>query len=203
MATGIFGVCAFATDKTSTQATDWVTSKLGTKLGDGDCVGLIKAYYTFLGETPVSCNAISYSYIALPDGWTRTQGGIPQNGDILIYNNGTAGHVAVYNSASDISYHQNWSGQKFVVTVNGYLWDNYYWGCIHPNFSDSTLTTDNDTAVNENVTEDSGEVLLTQTGLGDTDTSNSVFETIAACVNALKALIASFTMIYNLFSGIL
>ena len=80
--------------------------------------------------------ARTFATAPLPEGWTRTQGGVPQKGDILIYTNDSAGHVGIYESDYS-TYHQNWSGMKYVIQYTGYYTWESYWGCIHPNFSDS------------------------------------------------------------------
>lgn len=51
-------------------------------------------------------NGGDYSSNALPAGWTRTAGGQPQKGDILVYKNKGVGHVAIYES-DYVTYHQN------------------------------------------------------------------------------------------------
>ena len=129
-----FALNASATSKSSDEAVAWVRSNLGKSFGTGYCVDLICAYYEFLGESPYLIPASSYITVTLPAGWTRTQGGVPQKGDILIYTNSEIGHVAIYESDYS-TYHQNWSNQHYVTNYTGhYTWKNY-WGCIHPNFS--------------------------------------------------------------------
>ena len=129
-----FALNASATSKSSDEAIEWVKSNLGNTFGTGYCVDLIRAYYQFLGESSSLIPASSYITVTLPEGWTRTQGGIPQKGDILIYTNTEIGHVAIYESDYS-TYHQNWSNQLYVTNYTGYYaWKNY-WGCIHPNFN--------------------------------------------------------------------
>ncbi|MBQ6544096.1 MAG: CHAP domain-containing protein [Clostridia bacterium] len=138
MLTGALNINAFATDVSSDEAVAWVKSNLGRRFGGGWCVDLIEAYYEFLGETPNDIAARNYAGVDLPEGWTRTKGGIPQKGDILIYTNGYNGHVGIYESDYS-TYHQNWSGCMYVVNYGGlYSW-RQYWGCIHPNFSDDPV----------------------------------------------------------------
>ena len=65
--------------KTAEEAVAWVQSYEGQGIDyDGSygnqCVDLIKAYYDYLGETPVRGNADTYAYNALPEGWQRIQG---------------------------------------------------------------------------------------------------------------------------------
>ncbi|MBR3438701.1 MAG: hypothetical protein IKH13_04295 [Clostridia bacterium] len=135
----LFALNASATSKSSDEAIDWVKSNLGKTFGTGYCVDLICAYYNFLGESSYLIPASSYITVTLPAGWTRTQGGIPQKGDILIYTNSEIGHVAIYESDYS-TYHQNWSNQLYVTNYTGYYtWKNY-WGCIHPNFSGVSST---------------------------------------------------------------
>ncbi|MBR5112338.1 MAG: CHAP domain-containing protein [Clostridia bacterium] len=135
MLSGVFAVNASATSVTSDEAVAWVKSNLGHRFGGGYCVDLIEAYYQFLGEAPNDIAGRSYASVTLPKGWTRTKGGIPQKGDILIYTNGYYGHVGIYESDYS-TYHQNWSGCMYTVQYTGlYSW-RCYWGCIHPNFGD-------------------------------------------------------------------
>ncbi|MBQ6264802.1 MAG: CHAP domain-containing protein [Clostridia bacterium] len=140
-----FALNVSATSKSSDEAIDWVKSNLGNTFGTGYCVDLICAYYQFLGESSYLIPASSYITVNLPAGWTRTQGGIPQKGDILIYTNSEIGHVAIYESDYS-TYHQNWSNQLYVTNYTGYYaWKNY-WGCIHPNFEGVSATSQTGTA---------------------------------------------------------
>ena len=138
---GGMSITANATSKTSDEAISWVKSQLGKTVGSGQCVALINSYYSFLGVSPVSGNGCDYATNSLPSGWTRTKGGTPQKGDILVYNANSSnpyGHVGIYEG--DYShYHQNVSGQ-YVECITGWKYNgftNSYWGCIHPNFSGS------------------------------------------------------------------
>lgn len=130
------GTCVFATSVTSADAINWAKSCLGQKFGNGYCVDFVSAYYEYLGEKAPLGVAATFATAPLPEGWTRTQGGVPQKGDILIYTNDSAGHVGIYESDYS-TYHQNWSGMKYVIQYTGYYTWESYWGCIHPNFSDS------------------------------------------------------------------
>ena len=134
-----FALNASATSKSSDDAITWVKSNLGKTFGTGYCVDLICAYYEYLGENSYLIPASSYITAPLPAGWTRTQGGIPQKGDILIYTNSEIGHVAIYESDYS-TYHQNWSGQLYVTNYTGHYTWRSYWGCIHPNFSGVSST---------------------------------------------------------------
>lgn len=218
MLAGAFSVCSFATDKSSVEAINWVKSQLGNTLGSGDCVGLVRAYYSYLGVTPHSGNAISYSTVELPEGWTRTQGGTPQNGDIIIYNNGTAGHVGIYNASEGVSYHQNWSGKHYVTTVNGYVWANYYWGCIHPTFTDdsseSNTTTSETTTTLLSADSDNNDTSFPKTDTADlsADTNpdlliagndtNSISDTVAMIIAFIKTVIQGIQVIYTLIAAL-
>ena len=140
-------ITASAVSKSANEAINWCASKVGQSLDyDGaygaQCVDLIMYYYQFLGVSGGGGNACDYTSNALPSGFTRTAGGKPQKGDILIYTGGY-GHVAIYDS-DNVSYHQNWNGQ-YVQRVERYYGNSVwvqsegvtktYWGCIHPNFS--------------------------------------------------------------------
>ncbi len=131
---------ASATSKTAQEAISWVKSKLNTQVNGGECVGLIKAYYEYLGVSPVSGDGKDYAINSRPAGWSRVQGGTPQLGDILVYsgsNSNPYGHVAIYESARS-TYHQNYANNRTVqhvtnVSYNGFT--NPYWGYIRPNWS--------------------------------------------------------------------
>ena len=131
--------------KTADDAINWVRSLNGQPVGSGECVALIKAYYSYLGQTSPGGNGADYSWNQLPAGWQRLQNVQPQKGDILVYSGNGAnpyGHVAIYESDYS-TWHQNFAGQRKVVNVtniryNGF--DNQYWGVIRPDFSSATPT---------------------------------------------------------------
>ena len=130
---------------TADEAIGWVQSQVGRAIdNDGmfgaQCVDLIQAYYSYLGVTPASGNGVDYATNALPAGWTRIQGAVPQKGDILVYSGSTGnplGHVAIFESTW-VTYHQNFNNQQYVqkitnIAYNGFT--NPYWGVIRPNFT--------------------------------------------------------------------
>ena len=132
--------------KTADDAINWVKSLEGQPVGNGECVALIVAYYSYLGQTSPGGNGADYSWKEpLPAGWQRLQNAQPQKGDILVYSGNGAnpyGHVAIYESDYS-TWHQNYSYQRKVVHVtnvryNGF--DNPYWGVIRPDFSSATPT---------------------------------------------------------------
>lgn len=131
--------------KTADDAINWVRSLNGQPVGSGECVALIKAYYSYLGQTSPGGNGADYSWNQLPAGWQRLQNVQPQKGDILVYSGNNAnpyGHVAIYESDYS-TWHQNFASQRKVVNVtniryNGF--DNQYWGVIRPDFSSATPT---------------------------------------------------------------
>lgn len=125
------------------RALNWCNSKVGRTVGNGQCVALIKEYYTFLGVSPVSGNAKDYTTNSLPQNWTRVKGGTPQPGDILVYTGAKYGHVAIY-AGGTVSYHQNMNGQ-YVEKKTDWPYNNSwysksekgtksYWGYIRPCF---------------------------------------------------------------------
>lgn len=71
--------------KTADDAINWVRSLEGQPVGSGECVALIKAYYSYLGQTSPGGNGADYSWNQLPAGWHRLQNAQPQKGDILVY----------------------------------------------------------------------------------------------------------------------
>ena len=131
--------------KTADDAINWVRSLNGQTVGSGECVALIKAYYSYLGQTSPGGDGKDYSWNQLPAGWQRLQNAQPQKGDILVYSGNGAnpyGHVAIYESDYS-TWHQNFASQRKVVNVtniryNGF--DNRYWGVIRPDFSSATPT---------------------------------------------------------------
>ena len=133
--------------KTADDAINWVKSLEGQPVGSGECVALIKAYYSYLGQTSPGGNGADYSWNQLPAGWQRLQNVQPQKGDILVYsgnNKNPYGHVAIYESDYS-TWHQNFDSQRKVVNVtniryNGF--DNPYWGVIRPDFGSAVFKPD-------------------------------------------------------------
>ncbi len=131
------------------KAIAWAKSQVGKAIDyDGaygaQCVDLIKAYYKYLGVSPVTGNGCDYATNSLPSGWTRTKGATPQKGDVLVFTGGSGGygHVAIYESNYS-TYHQNYHGQ-YVENITSYYATPgstlTYWGVIRPNFSSITPT---------------------------------------------------------------
>jgi len=131
--------------KTADDAINWVRSLNGQPVGSGECVALIKAYYSYLGQTSPGGDGKDYSWNQLPAGWQRLQNAQPQKGDILVYSGNNAnpyGHVAIYESDYS-TWHQNFDSQRKVVNVTNIRYnrfDNPYWGVIRPDFSSATPT---------------------------------------------------------------
>ena len=133
--------------KTADDAINWVRSLEGQPVGSGECVALIVAYYSYLGQTSPGGNGADYSWNQLPAGWQRLQNAQPQKGDILVYSGNAAnpyGHVAIYESDKS-TWHQNYAYQRKVVHVtnvryNGF--DNPYWGVIRPDFGSAVFKPD-------------------------------------------------------------
>ena len=146
---GLLPTAAFASTngKTADDAINWVRSLEGQPVGSGECVALIKAYYSYLGQTSPGGNGADYSWNQLPAGWQRLQNVQPQKGDILVYSGNAAnpyGHVAIYESDKS-TWHQNYAYQRKVVHVtnvryNGF--DNPYWGVIRPDFGSAVFKPD-------------------------------------------------------------
>ena len=130
--------------KTADDAINWVRSLNGQTVGSGECVALIKAYYSYLGQTSPGGDGKDYSWNQLPAGWQRLQNAQPQKGDILVYGwsaKNPAGHVAIYESDNS-TWHQNFGSARYVtqVTYRYNSFDNPYWGVIRPDFSSATPT---------------------------------------------------------------
>ena len=108
-------------------------------------MALIKAYYSYLGQTSPGGNGADYSWNQLPAGWQRLQNVQPQKGDILVYSGNAAnkyGHVAIYESDYS-TWHQNYASQRKVVHVTNVRYNGFanpYWGVIRPDFSSATPT---------------------------------------------------------------
>ena len=133
--------------KTADDAINWVRSLNGQPVGSGECVALIKAYYSYLGQTSPGGNGADYSWNQLPAGWQRLQNVQPQKGDILVYSGNGAnpyGHVAIYESDYS-TWHQNFASQRKVVNVTNIRYnrfDNPYWGVIRPDFGSAVFKPD-------------------------------------------------------------
>ena len=133
--------------KTADDAINWVKSLEGQPVGSGECVALIKAYYSYLGQTSPGGNGADYSWNQLPAGWQRLQNAQPQKGDILVYSgNGENpyGHVAIYESDYS-TWHQNFASQRKVVHVTNIRYNGFtnpYWGVIRPDFSSAVYKPD-------------------------------------------------------------
>ena len=133
--------------KTADDAINWVRSLEGQPVGSGECVALIKAYYSYLGQTSPGGNGADYSWNQLPAGWQRLQNAQPQKGDILVYSGNAAnkyGHVAIYESDYS-TWHQNYSYQRKVVHVTNVRYNGFanpYWGVIRPDFSSAVYKPD-------------------------------------------------------------
>ena len=130
--------------KTADDAINWVKSQSGRTVGSGECVALIYAYYSYLGQTSPGGDGKDYWTNALPAGWTRISNAQPQKGDILVYGwsaKNPAGHVAIYESDYS-TWHQNFGSARYVtrVTYRYNSFDNPYLGVIRPDFSSATPT---------------------------------------------------------------
>ena len=147
---GLLPTAAFASTngKTADDAINWVRSLNGQPVGSGECVALIVAYYSYLGQTSPGGNGVDYSWKEpLPAGWQRLKNVQPQKGDILGYSgNGAnpAGHVAIYESDYS-TWHQNFSDKRYVVKVTQFRYDKFdnpYLGVIRPDFSSAVYKPD-------------------------------------------------------------
>ena len=132
--------------KTAVDAINWVRSLNGQRVGSGECVALIVAYYSYLGQTSPGGDGKDYSWNQLPAGWQRLQNAQPQKGDILVYGGSAknpAGHVAIYESDYS-TWHQNFGTARYVthVTYKYNKLDNPYWGVIRPDFGSAVFKPD-------------------------------------------------------------
>lgn len=147
---GLLPTAAFASTngKTADDAINWVRSLNGQTVGSGECVALIVAYYSYLGQTSPGGNGADYSWKEpLPAGWQRLKNVQPQKGDILVYSgNGAnpAGHVAIYESDYS-TWHQNFGSARCVTHVTQYKYNEFknpYWGVIRPDFGSAVFKPD-------------------------------------------------------------
>ena len=146
---GLLPTAAFASTngKTADDAINWVRSLNGQPVGSGECVALIVAYYSFLGQQPSRGDGKEYWTNDLPAGWTRIPNAQPQKGDILVYGwsaKNPAGHVAIYESDYE-TWHQNFSDKRYVVKVTQFRYDKFdnpYLGVIRPDFSSAVYKPD-------------------------------------------------------------
>ena len=133
--------------KTADDAINWARSLNGQPVGSGECVALITAYYSFLGQQPSRGDGKEYWTNDLPAGWTRIRNAQPQKGDILVYGwsaKNPAGHVAIYESDYE-TWHQNFSDKRYVVKVTQFRYDKFdnpYLGVIRPDFSSAVYKPD-------------------------------------------------------------
>ena len=132
------------------EAVAWAKSQIGSYIDvDGaygaQCVDLIKAYYKYLGVSPVLGNGCDYSHNSLPNGWTRIQNTptfVPDPGDIVVWTDAgwKNGHVAIFlsgNTSSFTSIDQNWPQGSAVKEVSHNY--KYVWGVIRPDFSGNPI----------------------------------------------------------------
>ena len=132
--------------KTQNEAIDWVRSLTGSKVGSGECVALINAYYNYLEGYSVYGHAKDYQYNDLPDGWYRT--GTPSPGDIVVwgpgayegkyahYANSEFGHIGIVSAVYDgyIDYYDQNSSHGQIVWLHEGHEAQYAATYIHPNF---------------------------------------------------------------------
>ena len=146
---GLLPTVAFASTngKTADDAINWVRSLNGQPVGSGECVALIYAYYSYLGQTSPGGNGVDYWYNDLPAGWTRIPNAQPQKGDILVYGSSSDnkyGHVAIYESDYS-TWHQNYAYQRKVVNVTNVKYNGFtnpYLGVIRPDFGSAVFKPD-------------------------------------------------------------
>ncbi len=136
-----------------TEAVSWAKSKVGTKVGAGQCVSLITAYYSYLGVSSVSGDGCDYATNSLPSGWTRIKyysGFVAQPGDIAVWTwnkwAGNYGHVGIVGSADSSGFTFYDQGASYGYVVNSHSKISYtatnwtFWGVVRPDFSGATPT---------------------------------------------------------------
>lgn len=128
-----FSAKAATNGHSQSDAINYLNSKIGTQIGDGQCPALARDYYSYLGYS-VSGDGKDYEN-NVPNGWVRTyyySGYVPQPGDVAVWRATNSdlgkkyGHVAIVESATESSmncYEQgNSAGKK--VRINRYLYGN-------------------------------------------------------------------------------
>lgn len=135
------------TSHTQSEAVNWAKSRVGVKTGDGQCVALTKAYYSYLGVSSVTGNGCDYAWNALPTNWNRIKyysGFVAQPGDIAVWTwnkwAGKYGHVAIVTSANastmtyiDQGKTYGYVGHSGSIAYNAANWT--FYGVIRPDFS--------------------------------------------------------------------
>ena len=143
-------VSAAASDHTADDAIEWVSAQVGKALNpDGaygaQCVDLIDAYFEYLGynwRNYLVDIAKDFSWKSCPEDWSRIKGATPQKGDVLVYTNGTYGHVAICES-ENVHYDQNvWNNstgvyEQWVHKIYTSCTGSGYWGVLRPNFNNN------------------------------------------------------------------
>ena len=153
---------------TRDEAVKWAQSQMGKRiyrLGYGQCVDLIAAYYKDVFDKSVyTGNGGDYATdnAAVPSGWTRIKnytGFIPEPGDIAIWQttpSSTLGHVAIVESADGSNLttieqvdwgNGNWYVGRLTHTYSNDKYTGNFWGVIRPVYSsssDSSATNSND-----------------------------------------------------------
>lgn len=135
-----------AVSHSQAEAVEWAKWRVKSPVDyDGSygvqCVDLTKAYYAYLGCTPVRGNANEYAWNSIPSGWSRIKyysGFVAQPGDIAVwtYASSKYGHVAIVLSADSSKMYvaeQNGSTHSGREWSYSYSYGTFY-GVIRPNF---------------------------------------------------------------------
>ncbi len=150
-------VSPVGTAKSQSEAVAWVVSQSGKSIDfDGwygpQCVDLIAAYYSYLGDGYASGHAKDYVYNALPAGWYRDT--TPSPGAIVVWGPGaytgksghyadaTYGHVGIVtavNGAYIDYYDQNSYQHGQTVGIHYSHEASYAAAYIHPSFAGTHL----------------------------------------------------------------
>ena len=144
-------------DKTADDAVNWVVKQHTEGVGyeydgytgeyvDGSwvyigpqCVDLIVGYMDYISGTHTRGNGKDYATNYLPSGYSRTEKGIPQKGDILVWTTGQFGHVAIVTSVKSdgkVVYSEQNGSLSLRVSHNREMYPSKsdYWGIIRPDF---------------------------------------------------------------------
>lgn len=121
-------------------ALNWCAGQVNKKVGTGQCVAFVNAYYKYLGTNAVSGDGKDFAE-NVPSGWKSFPNGVPQPGDVLVYKGAWYGHVAIY-AGNNTVYQQNYNYPKQVEKTTNWSYNRswysksegglkkYYWGCV-------------------------------------------------------------------------
>lgn len=203
-------ICSFPVFAvTRKEALDYAKSKIGTKVGNGECVFLAKDYYRALFNEVVYGNACTYIN-NVPEGFTQYLYGEddwdPQPGDIVSWSwnkyGGNFGHVGIITRVDSTGFYyldQN----PYPVKESRYNYDQTGWtlaGVVRPPFEDDMIT-ETPPPVEESVPEHSPENKPNTLTQGITQIVDQVNSSVQSAVANIKNLESGSYCIISASSG--